>query len=134
MIERFLFFILIYFEWRDTENQQYSVICHYSKNMRLALTDFNKNGYFKGIVCGYSWAKLQKKTIHRGELEKISICLETLTSQKSDKSAWDTRGYYIDASQVLKWFSVLLKVLIFVSEIFAQNWYQRLAGNDSARY
>ena len=33
---------------------QYSVICYSSKHIRLALTEFNKNRVFIGIVCGYS--------------------------------------------------------------------------------
>jgi len=41
---------------------QYSVICHSSKYIGLALTDFNKHGYFIGIACGYNWAKFKKNS------------------------------------------------------------------------
>ena len=48
---------------------QYSVICHSSKYIRLAL------GYFIGFVCGYNWAKLKKN--HRRKREKTDIFFGT---------------------------------------------------------
>ena len=41
------------------------------------------------------WLQLRQilKKIHRRKREKISIYLFTLTSQQSEKHAWDTRAY-----------------------------------------
>ena len=42
----------------DKQQTQYSVICHFSKYIRLAQTDFHKNKFFLiGNVCGYNSAK-----------------------------------------------------------------------------
>jgi len=50
---------------------QYPVICHSSKYIRLTLTDFNKIGYFIGIVCSYNWAKFKKFT--KGNAGKFTL-------------------------------------------------------------
>ena len=85
--------------WQQVEVVQtvfsiYSEIYHYSKCIRLALTDFNKNGVF---YSNWIWLQLSQilTKIHRRECEKHSILARAaaLTSQKSEKHAWDTRGY-----------------------------------------
>ena len=65
---------------------QYSVICHYSQNIKLALTDFNKNRVFYRICMWLQLSQVLKK-IHRRKREKSSLYFFTLTSQKSIKHA-----------------------------------------------
>ena len=72
----------------------------------------------------------KKKTIQRRQREKISIYSVTLTSQKSDKCAWDNRGYSFNAFQ--KWFSFLLRVtcVIFARAIDIDVWQAIIARSE----
>ena len=64
---------------------QYSVICHYSRYIKLALTDFSKNRVFYRICMLLQLSQILKKFTER---EKTSIYFFTLTSQKPKKHAW----------------------------------------------
>ena len=93
-----------YFQWyrsRLWANSPGDPVLFYLPGQLLFLQSFFQRGggaslksttNFIGIVCGYNWAKLLKK-IHQKEREKISIYLLTLTSQKSEKQAWNMWGY-----------------------------------------
>ena len=57
---------------------QYSVICHFSKYIKLTLTGFNKIGYFIGIVCNVqndSFFLFARKNEKEEEKEKLLIVL-----------------------------------------------------------
>ena len=70
---------------------QYYVICHYSKYMRLALTDFNKNRVF---YRNCMWLQLsQIKKIHRRKREKIGIYFLTRRHKTQKNMRGITRGY-----------------------------------------
>jgi len=65
---------------------QYSVICHCSKYIRLALTDLKKNRVFYRNCMWLELSQIRKKKLHWKELNKISIYLVMLTSQKFRKA------------------------------------------------
>jgi len=77
---------------------QYSVICHSSKYIRLALTDFSKKGCFIGITCGYNWAQFKTK-IHRRKREKIHCQFCFLCSCWRHKY-WKTLTFSFERAQI----------------------------------
>ena len=68
---------------------QYSVICHSSKYIGLALTDFNKNKVFYRV---YMWLQLTQK-IHRRKREKTSIYLLRWRHKNQKNIHLSTRSY-----------------------------------------
>ena len=59
----------------------------------LAPTDFNKNKVFYRFCMWLTLSQILKKITEGNARKPAFIYSSTLTSQKSEKHAWDTRGY-----------------------------------------